>query len=88
MTQARLAETLGLSRASIANIELGRQKVFLHHVPQIASALGVELSELIPTLPEFGETKSPRHLLKSVPKETRPWVAAIIEDLIEPKKVQ
>ncbi|MCI0393111.1 MAG: helix-turn-helix domain-containing protein [Acidobacteria bacterium] len=37
-----------LSRASIANIESGKQRVLVHTLIEIANALDVELSELIP----------------------------------------
>jgi DNA-binding XRE family transcriptional regulator len=50
MTQAAFAKSLDLSRASIANIERGKQGVQLHLVFQIATVLGVEVQELIPVL--------------------------------------
>jgi transcriptional regulator with XRE-family HTH domain len=50
MTQAVFAKSLNLSRASIANIERGKQPVQLHLVFQIAAILGVEVQELIPSL--------------------------------------
>jgi transcriptional regulator with XRE-family HTH domain len=39
LTQAALARRVGISRASIANIEKGRQNVLLHHVYDLAEAL-------------------------------------------------
>ena len=48
ITQEQLAETLGLSRSSIANIEKGRQPVQLHLVVRMAEILGVEIVNLIP----------------------------------------
>ena len=49
VSQEVLARAVGLSRASIANIETGRQKVLLHHVYLIAEALSCEsITELIP----------------------------------------
>jgi transcriptional regulator with XRE-family HTH domain len=50
MSQDDLAKAVGLSRASIANIETGRQKVLLHHVYMIAAALNCKsILELIPS---------------------------------------
>lgn len=48
ITQAQLADLLGLSRSSVANIEKGRQPVQLHLVVKIAEILGVEIENLIP----------------------------------------
>lgn len=49
MTQADLARKLGMSRASLANIERGEQRVYLHQAIQMAGELGLEdMSELIP----------------------------------------
>lgn len=39
LTQAQVAVKVGISRASIANIEAGRQKVLLHQVYLFAEAL-------------------------------------------------
>lgn len=37
-----------LSRASVANIESGKQRVLVHTLVEIANALEVELSEIVP----------------------------------------
>lgn len=51
-TQAQLAVEIGISRASLANIEAGRQQVLLHHLYAIADALDLDSpSVLIPTPP-------------------------------------
>jgi len=38
----------GLTRASIANIEKGRQRVFLHQLYHFANFLKVDMRELLP----------------------------------------
>lgn len=49
-TQADLSKKVGLQRASIANIETGRQRVSLHHVEKFAEAFG----------------SSPKHLMRGI----------------------
>lgn len=49
LTQAKLASQVGLTRASIANIETGRQKVLLHQLVQIAEALELAPADLLPS---------------------------------------
>jgi transcriptional regulator with XRE-family HTH domain len=46
--QQELATLSGLTRASITNIESGRQRVLLHQAVQFAEALGVDLAEIVP----------------------------------------
>jgi transcriptional regulator with XRE-family HTH domain len=51
LTQAELARKVGLSRASIANIEGGKQRVFLDQVFELAQAIGGDgLQSLLPDL--------------------------------------
>src|SRR5882762_1811167 len=48
LSQDRLAKRLDISRASIVNIEAGRQHAPLHLLWQIAEVLGTDLTLLIP----------------------------------------
>jgi transcriptional regulator with XRE-family HTH domain len=48
ISQQELGELSGLTRASIANVESGRQRVLLHQVLRFAQALRVDLDTLVP----------------------------------------
>ncbi|MBA4192685.1 MAG: XRE family transcriptional regulator [Planctomycetaceae bacterium] len=49
LTQSDLAKLVGLSRASIANIEVGRQKMLVHQLYAVATALQLEnAGQLLP----------------------------------------
>jgi transcriptional regulator with XRE-family HTH domain len=50
MTQADLANAVGLERTSITNIEKGTQKVPLLSLYRISDALKVPLDELLPSM--------------------------------------
>lgn len=50
LTQVDIAEAIGSSRASVANIEAGRQGLQVHQLYSLARALDLtDLTELIPT---------------------------------------
>ena len=49
LTQASLGERIGLSRTAITNIECGRQRLLVDQLVDIANALGVPASELLPS---------------------------------------
>jgi transcriptional regulator with XRE-family HTH domain len=50
VSQAELANRIGRSRVTIANLESGRQNVQLYQVFSLATALDVPVPELIPDL--------------------------------------
>lgn len=50
MSQAALAQQIGFTRSSVANLEAGRQRVALHLFVQIARALECSPSVLIPEI--------------------------------------
>lgn len=53
MSQIQLASQLSLSRASVVNIEAGRQHPPLDTLWEIADALTIELHDLIPTRADY-----------------------------------
>jgi len=48
LTQERLAQRVGISRASLANIETGRQSVMVHQLYALAEALKLAPADLLP----------------------------------------
>jgi transcriptional regulator with XRE-family HTH domain len=53
LSQDALAKRLGISRASVVNIEAGRQRAPLYLLWQIAELLGTDLTQLIPRSEEL-----------------------------------
>lgn len=65
MTQAELSARIGLSRASVANIEGGRQAVLLHQFLALASALSTPPLDLLPAAtPASGRADLPEGVRK------------------------
>lgn len=57
MTQEQLASKMQLTRASISNVELGKQRVLAHQLGEFANYLGVSLNELVPKFEESNRKK-------------------------------
>jgi len=55
IAQDALAGRLGISRATLANIETGRQRILVHQLYAIAHTLGVRLTDLLPPPPTTAE---------------------------------
>lgn len=51
--QQELAEIIGLTQGSVANIEAGRQMIPLPKIYAAATVLGVEVEQLLPRKEEF-----------------------------------
>lgn len=59
LTQDQLAKRVGISRASLANIEAGRQKVLVHHLFALANALDLESPAQLLLSPRAGSRPGP-----------------------------
>jgi transcriptional regulator with XRE-family HTH domain len=80
MTQAEVAAQIGLARASLANIETGRQKVMLHHVYRLANVL--KLESILDLLPSSFAFDSPAEPLSFGGSEVTPSEKAQLENVI------
>lgn len=80
LTQAELADRTGgrLSRSAIANIESGRQRVALHHLIDIAEALGIDAQELMPSMQDVPPlpTTAANEFLQKLTKRSGPSLLA------------
>ncbi len=47
-SQGTLASRLGISRATLANIETGRQRILVHHLYAFGDVLGAKPSDFLP----------------------------------------
>jgi transcriptional regulator with XRE-family HTH domain len=81
LTQIELATRVGISRASLANIERGRQNVLLHHAYSLASALEFSaVGDLLPASPKLAPVRSVRIALsdKSVTERGKAQITELI----------
>jgi transcriptional regulator with XRE-family HTH domain len=85
MTQAALADAIGLSRASIANIERGEQSVTVPLLLRISSILGVPAATLLrePNADELALLKLPESGQRALDalgsdEQAKRWVAAVL----------
>ena len=82
LTQERLAIQLNVSRASLANIETGRQKVLVHHLYRLANKLDVKITDLLPDPEEFGDVQTLDNLSfsENVTLQQRQQLARLLQD--------
>jgi DNA-binding XRE family transcriptional regulator len=71
LSQAKLAKQLGISRASVVNIEGGRQHAPLHLLWKIACSLDAELSMLVPRRAELAANETGVELNEAMRKQIR-----------------
>ncbi len=79
LSQEALAQQVGMSRVSIANIERGHHRVQLHVLYQIARTLGVEPHDLLPHLDNtVSDPALPPSLIESLSEKERAAVARLL----------
>ncbi len=88
MSQEKLAEAIELSRASVANIETGRQRIPLHHLYRLARALKVEAGALLPraTRPVAGVMDRPINASLNLNEREEADVARVLGTISPPAR--
>lgn len=80
LTQEALASQVSLTRTSITNIEKGRQKLLLHTLIDIATALGTHPASLLPRL--AGKSQDDLDTkLDGLPAHTKDWIKTTVASL-------
>lgn len=76
-TQESLANSVGLTRTSITNIEKGRQRLSLHTLAEIAGVLQVDVGTLLPQV--TSEKRLINDKLEGRPDAEKRWIKAALE---------
>jgi transcriptional regulator with XRE-family HTH domain len=71
LSQEKLAQQLGISRASVVNIEAGRQRAPLHLLWQFSESLATDLSLLIPRREELSPAAKETALAPAMVKQIK-----------------
>lgn len=84
LTQQALASMISLSRASLANIERGKQKTLLDTFVDLATALQLPPNKLLPDVQSSTEAVV-EELLKDRPRYEREWVLSGMRTAVKGK---
>jgi transcriptional regulator with XRE-family HTH domain len=87
MSQADLARRVGMSRGSIANIEVGRQRIPLHMLIVLARELGVEAASLLPDDAAGDADVVPADRLQRLRPEERAAIEKVVRRAREEREV-
>ena len=77
LTQRDLAKAVGLTPASISNIELGIQTIQLEHLYKIALILKLDIADLLPSIKALHEQSSLDKAIKKLPQAERNAVMSL-----------
>src|SRR6266403_1538894 len=70
-SQKLLASRLRISRATLANIETGRQRILVHHLYMFAEVLNMKLADFLPPL-DSGESAGAALAELPIPADLKP----------------
>jgi transcriptional regulator with XRE-family HTH domain len=84
-SQEKLAQHVRISRATLANIETGRQRILAHQLYIFAAALGARPEEFLPRLPASAPATG--RMLLPIPGDLKPQQREQIAQLIEAAEI-
>jgi transcriptional regulator with XRE-family HTH domain len=81
LSQENVAERVGLTRSSIANIELGRQRITLHTLYALAGAVQSRPAALLPEIELLGgeEELLSREVLDELSQRNQDLIQEVLE---------
>jgi transcriptional regulator with XRE-family HTH domain len=79
LTQEDLARRISLTRTSVTNIEKGRQTISLYKFFEIAGALNISPSNLLPNTNEFQMVDLEKELPKNLTKQVKDRILSIVK---------
>jgi transcriptional regulator with XRE-family HTH domain len=86
LSQAQLAERIGMLRTSITNIESGRQRVPIHVLYDICEALSVSVHAVLPVQEEAAEMTTVPVTVGTTTTEVSPMTAAFVRGVLNEER--
>ena len=80
LTQREVADQLGLARASVANLENGRQRIMVHQLFALVHAL--KLKSILDLVPEAWVLPEPLPEIKTIGSPLSPQQQSTVKDLL------
>ena len=81
LTQAELAEKAGMTRTALVTVERGKQRLAVHHLVALASALEIEPAMLLPKSGDLAERVEQAVHEAGLPPNIAAWAAQATEDM-------
>lgn len=87
LTQQDLAAKVDLTRTSVTNIELGRQKLLVHALVEMADALQITTDQLLPPAkePAVQSSSEPERdkIIENRPADEQAWIRSTLAAIEE-----